>query len=73
MQNKKTEKWDRLTGPLENLPSQYDKEYLKTIGPVGAFGFIKAKNKLIDELIEIENWLADYYAPRKPKFSRRPR
>jgi hypothetical protein len=64
MQNKKTEKWSRLTGPLEELADLYEEKYLKTIGPMGALTFIKAADALTDQLLEKKKWLADYYASK---------
>ena len=68
MQNKTPEKWNRLTGPVEDLPNQFDKAYLKTIGPMGALAFMKAADELTDKLLERKKWLADYYASK----ARRP-
>jgi hypothetical protein len=50
MQNKKPEKWNRLTGPLDDLIEHYDNDHLKTIGPDGALAFFRAASELIEKL-----------------------
>jgi hypothetical protein len=64
MKNKKTEEWNRLTGPLEELPCKYDDAYLKTIGPMGAIAFMRAVTELTDKLMDKKKWLEAYYTKK---------